>query len=72
MNPKDIFNSLQQDNQLRTAQAKLDAAYRAGDSLVMALLTVADAIPDNEVAQTIIRANIERWKAVSIKPHSDA
>ena len=72
MNPEDIFNSLKQDNQLRTAQAKLDAAYRAGDGLVMALLTVADAIPDNEVAQTIIRANIERWKAVTIKPHPDA
>jgi len=72
MNPQDIFNFIQQDNQLRTAQAKLDEAYRAGDSLVMALLTVADAIPENEVAQTIIRANIERWKAVTIKPHDDA
>ena len=38
----------------------------------MALLTVADAIPDNEVAQTIIRANIERWKAVTIKSNPDA
>jgi hypothetical protein len=72
MNPQDIFKLIQQDNQLRTAQAKLEAAYRAGDCLVMALLTVADAIPDNEVAQTIIRANIERWKAVTIKSNSDA
>ena len=62
MNPEDIFKSLSDDNQLRSAQAKLGAALLAGDSLASTLRTVSELPSLDPVIKAIIEHNIARWE----------
>ena len=62
MNPEDIFKSLSDDNQLRSAQAKLGAALLAGDSLALTLRTVCALPSMDPVIKAIIEHNIARWE----------
>jgi hypothetical protein len=62
MNPEDIFKSLSDDNQLRTAQAKLGAALLAGDSLASTLRIVCGLPSMDPVIKAIIEHNIARWE----------
>ena len=63
MNPEDIFKSLSDDNQLRSAQAKLGAALLAGDSLASTLRSIVGGLPGMDpVTKAIIEQNIARWE----------
>ncbi len=62
MNPEDIFKSLSDDNQLRTAKTKLGAALQAGDSMASALRVIADLPSLDGATLAIIRQNITRWE----------
>jgi hypothetical protein len=62
MNPEDIFKSLSDDNQLRTAQAKLGAALLAGDSLASTLRIICELPSMDPLVKTIIEHNIARWE----------
>lgn len=63
MNPEDIFKSLSDDNQLRSAQAKLGAALLAGDSLASTLRSIVGGLPSMDpVIKAIIEQNIARWE----------
>jgi len=62
MNPEDIFKSLSDDNQLRTAQAKLGAALLAGDSLASTLRIICELPIMDPLVKTIIEQNIARWE----------